>query len=110
MLFMRPYYKETQIKYSKTISSELFYGFDAFKNKNVSEAERKIIANLRNIGRQVNSICNISEENQANKNMSIKWYFAAKLMDRLFLCVSLIYFVFTFSVLILGTKNFYYAY
>jgi len=109
MLFMRPFNKETQIKYSKTISSEFFYGFDAFKNKKESEAERKIIAYLRNIEKQVNSFCNISEENEAHENMSIKWYFAAKVMDRLFLIVSLIYFVFTFSVLILSKKNFYNA-
>lgn len=111
MLFMKSLsdQENSQIKYFKTTSADLYYEFYASKNKKESEAERKFISHLRNIEKQVNSLCNISQENQNSENMKIKWNFAAKVMDRLFLIISLIYFALTFSLLILSNKNFYNA-
>ena len=78
-----------------------------FKSKIDSEAERKIIASLKNIEKQVNNLMNIVYNDKIDEAKKIKWNFAAKVMDRLFLYISTVYFIITFSSLVLSNRNFY---
>lgn len=107
MLFITPYEDDKNLKFYKPTNSEIFYDFDIFKSKIGSEVDRKIISSLKNIEKQVDNLVNIIYNDKIDESKQIKWNFAAKVMDRLFLYISTAYFIITFTSLVLNNRNFY---
>jgi hypothetical protein len=75
--------------------------------KDETESKKKMVEILRNIQNYLDLIWNVVNEDKIKENIRYKWHHAALVMDRLFLFVSFIYFVTSFSLIILSNKNFY---
>jgi hypothetical protein len=73
-----------------------------------TNAEPKMIRTLRSIQENIELIREkLQEESIRNDCFILKWKYAAYVMDRFFLYVLTVYFLFSFSLLILVHKNFY---
>ena len=77
-------------------------------NKNlVTFKDPEITENLKSISESLIFITAYLDEIKQGEDLSFKWVFAAKVMDRLFLIISSLYAVFTFSFIILINPNVY---
>ena len=66
-----------------------------------------ILKHLGNIEKTLSNIWNEMNERQIEEVKEIKWKYAAAVMDRLFLLLTIFYFIFTFCPFVLSIKNFY---
>ena len=77
------------------------------KNGKQYKIELEITENLKSISESLIFITAYLDEIKQGEDLSFKWVFAAKVMDRLFLIISSLYAVFTFSFIILINPNVY---
>ncbi len=107
LVFVKPY-NSLQNKDKYTIEIVSIDELD-FKNhkKDETESKKKMVEILRNIQKYVNLIWDKVNEDKIKENIKYKWHHAALVMDRLFFFISFIYFVTSFSLIILSNKNFY---
>ena len=66
-----------------------------------------LMKSLKEIEIKLTSIYDYIKEKNLNEEKELKWKFATNVMDRLFLFISIFYFLATFSSVILSIQNFY---
>ena len=66
-----------------------------------------LMKSLKEIEIKLTSIYDHIKEINLNEEKELKWKFATNVMDRLFLFISIFYFLATFSSVILSIQNFY---
>jgi hypothetical protein len=75
-----------------------------FENRPINQV---IVAENDQLKNYLKSILKDKKENKIQKELVLRWKYAAIVMDRFFLYLSLIYLVITVSVFILSNKNLY---
>lgn len=98
-----PNHEITPAKSSKNPFQTHIISLDTYEKK----VETQMIKIMRSIQMSIESIQKMLEEKNTESQLSLKWKYAAYTMDRFFLYILIVYFVFTFSLLILVHKNFY---
>ena len=82
--------------------------FETVSNTVQDKSENSLmLKRLGNIEKTLSNIWNEMNERQIEEVKEIKWKYAATVMDRLFLYLTIIYFVLTFCPFVLSIKNFY---
>jgi hypothetical protein len=66
-----------------------------------------LMKSLKEIEIKIASIYDYVKEKNLNEEKELKWKYATNVMDRLFLFISIFYFLATFSSIILPIQNFY---
>ena len=82
--------------------------FETVSNTVQDKSENSLmLKRLGNIEKTLINIWNDMNEKQIEEVKEIKWKYAAIVMDRLFLLLTIFYFIFTFCPFVLSIKNFY---
>lgn len=96
-------FKKTKIKPIESSNSFDYYNPNEFRF--YSTIERQLIEALKSIEKTMNLYKKIAKDKNAERNMMHRWIFAALVMDRLFLYITITYFLATFSCFVLLNKN-----
>ncbi len=97
----------TEIKINDCARFKPRPNFKSKMNRMNSDKLSQISNRLKNIETMLDKIINKQNEKRIEDVKSLKWKYAAIVIDRLFFFLSLIYFVLTFLPIILTAKNFY---
>ncbi len=88
---------------AKTKEMKSFLNEKSFKN----DYQRKKLKILYSIESHLKVLANSKKEEENIEDSRKKFIFAAMVLDRLFFWLSILYFILTFSILVLSTENFY---
>ncbi len=97
--------KTTQIKTEMINMNNLL--FSNFNNNLLAVKDPEIIDHLRSISESLKYVTDYLDEVKQDEDLSLKWVFAANVMDRLFLIITSLYASITFLVIILINPNVY---
>ena len=70
----------------------------------VTIQEKQVLKQLKSIEMKLAHILEHLGEKSKEHSLNSDWHFAAKVLDRLFLCISVIYAVISFSIIILSIR------
>lgn len=99
--------KKMNSQYGASKTPVYFSVVDELFNLRLEETSDKSIKVLMKIERILLKMYQDHEERKVLDEMEVKWKYAAIVMDRLFLFLTLIYFVITFISFVMPFKNFY---
>ena len=100
--------KKMNFEVSKVVLEREKTFFETVSNTVQDKSENSLmLKRLGNIEKTLSNIWNEMNERQIEEVKEIKWKYAATVMDRLFLYLTIIYFVLTFCPFVLSIKNFY---
>lgn len=97
------------LDFTERQKSELSIDSSRFLKSNLAEntAENKLIYAVQKIEIKLNKILEKLEANEIQEEKLLKWRFAALVMDRLYLILSVIYLVISFVAIVMTIPNFY---
>ena len=94
-------------KNDKIDKSQAFLEENQDIKTNIAGPDDKLIKLIFKIDRKISKIIEKFEDNEIQDQKLLKWRFAALVMDRLFLCLSIIYTIIAFIFIIMIVPNFY---
>lgn len=95
---------ENNIKHRPSFISNVLNNETNFELFNT---ENKMIKCLKNMDSMLKTMLKQKNRKKSEENKELKWVYAAKVIDKLFFYLSIIYFIITFSLFVLSIKNFY---
>jgi len=88
-------------------SQVFFEEANQVKKTDVIGPDDKLLKAILRIEKKISRIIEKYEDDEAQDKRLLKWRFAALVMDRLFLCLSIIYIFIAFVFIIMIVPNFY---